>query len=52
MLKNKNMLISVVAVACALLALILSMVVLSSLSDVNARLDALTTENLRLQENL
>ena len=52
MLKNKNMLISVVAVACALLALILSMVVLSSLSDVNARLDALTTENLRLQEQL
>ena len=52
MLKNKNMLISVVAVACALLPLILSMVVLSSLSDVNARLDALTTENLRLQEQL
>ena len=52
MLKNKNMLISVVAVACALLALILSMVVLSSLSDVNARLEALTTENLRLQEQL
>ena len=52
MLKNKNMLISVVAVACALLALILSMVVLSSLSDVNDRLDALTTENLRLQEQL
>ena len=52
MLKNKNMLISVVAVACALLALILSMVVLSSLSDVNARLDALTTEILRLQEQL
>lgn len=52
MLKEKNMLISVVAVACAVAALILSVVVLSSLSDVNARLEALTTENLRLQEQL
>lgn len=52
MLKDKNMLISVIAVACALLALILSLVVLSSLGDVNARLEALTTENLRLQEQI
>ena len=52
MLKNKNLLISIVAVVCALLALILSLVVMGSLSDVNAKLEALTNENLRLQEQL